>query len=535
MKSVALVLISFLCFAAAILGQRPGASTDILHYTFKVEVNDNNDSIESVATIRFVMLQLANHVTLDLVSRNADGKGMQVTSITENGKPLNYTHVNDTVHIQLSTPVDAGTEKLVQMKYKGIPADGLIIAKNKYGHRTFFSDHWPNRARNWLPCVDHPADKASVEFKIIAPSHYQVISNGVMIEETDLQDHKRFTHYREDHPLPMKIAAVGIANFAVHLAGEVNNIAVYSWVYPEDREKGFYDYGLAVKMLPFFIKNIGPYPFKKLANIQSKTVFGGMENAGAIFYYENSITGNRSAEKLIAHEIAHQWFGNMATEADWAHVWLSEGFATYFATLYMEYTHGRDTAKEMRIIDRMKAIAFSRQKATPIVDTSVTDYLELLNANSYQKGGWVLHMLRKKLGDSTFLNCIRSYYARYKGKNASTDDFRKILEEVSNTDQKKFFQQWLYTSGHPVLDIEWQYQPTHKQVLITIKQTQKNIFEFPIELRVIGSTPKEAAADRFMIMEKQTEIKIPVVFKATQLVADPSVDLFYEGSVKQRK
>ena len=138
---------------------------------------------------------------------------------------------------------------------------------------------------------------------------------------------------------------IGVADFAVNLAGMIDNcIPVYSWVFPEDRDKGFYDYAQAMEILPFFIKNVGPYGYKKLANVQSKTTFGGLENANTIFYHENSIDGTRKSETLLAHEIAHQWFGNMATEKSFAHLWLSEGFATYMTILYMENKYGADTA-----------------------------------------------------------------------------------------------------------------------------------------------------------------------------------------------
>ena len=164
-----------------------------------------------------------------------------------------------------------------------------------------------------------------------------------------------------------------------------------------------------------------------------------MENAGAIFYPEDAITGRRTTEVLMAHEITHQWFGDMATEANYAHIWLSEGFATYLPILYMEHKHGEDIAMKMRIEDRMQAIAYSKQKMARLVDSSTTNYLELLNANSYQKGGWILHMLRKQFGDTLFWNSIRSYYNEHAGKNAVTDDLRIAFERTTNQDLKKWW------------------------------------------------------------------------------------------------
>jgi aminopeptidase N len=530
MKQFSLLLAWLSFMQLNILAQQKNAIIDVQHYIFDVEINDQNDSVRCVATIRYKVLQNTKDISFDFISRKADGKGMVVSSVTEKNRVLNYSHRQDSLQVRL--PGIANDEKTIEVQYRGIPADGLIITKNKYNHRTFFADHWPNRAHYWLPCIDHPSDKASVEFIVKAPLHYQVISNGIMIEETNIDAYTKLTHYKEMVPLPMKVAVIGVADFAVHREGEVNNIPVSSWVYPEERTNGFYDYGLAMDIFPFFIKNVGQYGYKKLANVQSKTTFGGMENAGAIFYSENSITGKRSSEVLIAHEIAHQWFGNMATEADWAHIWLSEGFATYMAILYMENKYGQDTAQKMRVEDRMQVIAFSKQKVGPVIDSSTTNYLDLLNAYSYQKGGWVLHMLRKQLGDSTFWNGIRSYYATYAGKNVITDDFQKVMEKTSGKDLQKFFQQWLHTPSHPMLNFQWKFNAASKSLTINITQQQAIAFEFPLTIN-ISHSGKRPFVKSFFIKDKLTTIAIPLPGKPSSILIDPGVDLLYEGSTKE--
>src|SRR5690554_1879840 len=168
-----------------------------------------------------------------------------------------------------------------------------------------------------------------------------------------------------------------------------------------------------------------------------------MENASSIFYDEHSVTGTRANEGLIAHEVAHQWFGNAATEADWPHLWLSEGFATYLTHVYTEYTYGEDARAAAMAQDRARVAAFAAQQPQrPLVDTAYADPTELLNPNSYQKGGWVLHMLRRHVGDEAFFEGLRTYYTRYRGHNATTADFRRVMEEVSGQDLGAFFAQW---------------------------------------------------------------------------------------------
>ena len=506
-------------------------SIDVQHYMYEIYLSDSTDLIKGRATITFKVLSPASAIKLDLVKVSGE-KGMSVQTVTDKQGALKYVHQGKTLEINFNRQLAAGEQKEITIAYSGIPNDGLIISKNKYNRRTFFSDNWPNRASNWIPCIDHPADKASVEFVVNAPSHYQVISNGIQVEETNVHNNRKITHYKETTELPTKIMVIGVAEFAVQYAGDVRGIPVYSWVYPEEKDKGFYDYAQAVEILPFFIDKVGPYAYKKLANVQSKTIFGGMENAGAIFYAETSITGKRTTEALIAHEIAHQWFGNMATESHWPHIWLSEGFATYLAALYLENKYGADTLKKVLIKNREQVIAYAKKKLTAVVDTSVTNYMELLNANSYEKGGWILHMLRMQLGDSLFWKGIRNYYSTYAGKNASTTDLRKILEDVSGKNLESFFYRWLYTAGHPVLSIEWKYDLSKKLLNITVVQKQQQLFEFPLEISIEGGE-KDVLLKRFDIKGKQTSFSVSMNNKPTRVVIDPDVQLLYEGSVKE--
>lgn len=527
MKKILLFVI-IIHITTLLAAQKAGALLDIQHYEFSIKLTDSSDVIKGQAVLDVLFIKDTKAITLDLISKNNTPKGMTVLQVTEKGMPLAFTHINNLLTIQFAVPVKSGEHKNIVITYEGIPADGLIFSKNKYGHRVVFADNWPNRARNWLPCVDHPADKAALDFIVTAPAHYQVISNGIKTEDSTINNQQRRTRYTETTPLSTKIMVIGVANFAIQEAGTVHGIPVSSWVYPEEKDKGFYDYALAVDILPYFIKNVGPYPFKKLANVESTTIFGGMENASAIFYSdETSITGKRKSESLLAHEIAHQWFGDMATEADWSHLWLSEGFATYMTILYFEHKYGVDTARYMLQKNRSTVIDFARKELRPVVDSSVTNYMELLNANSYQKGGWVLHMLRRQLGDSTFWKGIQTYYSKYAGKNAVTGDLCKVMEEVSGQHLKQFFHQWLFTTGHPKLDIQWKYNTSKKEVNITVIQQQHMVLQFPLELST-GSVVSKPV----LIKERETHFTIPVTEKPTTITIDPQVNLLFEGNIR---
>lgn len=536
----------FFCLAFSASAQ---TNIDVLHYKYELSLSDRNDTVYGKADITFITHYYFRETIAELTKLNSSGKGMKLDSVFLTTKKLGKIFVPqikddktwnevyyDNNNIVLFHTGDPPRPKIldtftVTVCYHGIPSDGLIISKNKYGNRTFFADNWPNRAHNWLPCVDDPSDKASVEFIVTAPSHYQVVANGVLMEETNLPDDKKLTHWKEDVPLPTKVMVIGVAEFAVNNIGDVNCIPVSSWVFPENKKEGFYDYALAKDVLAWHINYIGPYAYKKLANVQSKTMFGGMENAGAIFYYEGSVSGTRAEEELQSHEIVHQWFGNMATEKSFAHLWLSEGFATYLTHVYVEAHKGSDILKQRLAEERINVLEFVKENKRPVVDTT-HDYMKLLNANSYQKGSWVLHMLRRQLSDTVFHKSIRDYYAAFAGKNADTKDLQKIFEKNSGKNLEQFFQQWLYTPENPELKISWQYLKKEQAVAITVEQVQNTLFTLPLEITVTANTSR---TQTLQVKNRKETFKIPVKGIVSGILPDPNVSLLAAFTVRESK
>jgi aminopeptidase N len=531
MKQI-IIAACLICFSIVVCGQ---SNIDVLHYRFHIALNDENDSIHGVSIIKFVVKEKKPFIEFDLTAVKKDGKGMLVNVVGYRNHTGNEKIKQENDKLIIPSTFNKGDTAEVIINYKGIPADGLIISKNKFGNRTFFGDNWPNRAHNWIPCVDDPADKASVEFIVVAPSHYQVIANGIPVEESSLPGNLKETHYKEDIPLPTKVMVIGAADFAVQRVGEINCIPIYSWVFPENKTEGFYDYAEAKDILSFFINYIGPYPYKKLANVQSKTRFGGMENAGAIFYFENSVNGNRQQETLVAHEIVHQWFGNMATEKSFAHIWLSEGFATYLTHIYVENKYGIDSLNKRMQSEREEIIDFVKTSRKPVVD-SVSSYMQLLNTNSYQKGGWVLHMLRRQLGDSIFRKSIRKYYETYAGKNADTRDLQRVFEIVSGKNFEKFFTQWLYTAENPKLDIKWKYLEKEQKLSVTVKQLQQPIFQMPLQISIVTSPGMRTPRFYKIEISKQVEtFLLPTGKKPLSVQPDMETSLLAEFSIAEVK
>ena len=505
---------------------------DVQHYKFEIGLSDQSDTIKGKATVTIKFIEAANKFSLSLASPNKSGKGMIGYLVKENDQAITSTHDHDSLIMWLKKPAEKNETRTFEIFYQGIPADGLIISQNKYHDRTFFGDNWPNRAHNWIPCKDEPGDKASFEFIVTAPNEYKVVSNGKLIEEKDLSGNKKLTHWLEDVSLPSVVMVIGVARFAVkQYEDSPPNIPVSAWTYIQDSSTGFRNYSVAPAIIKFYSNYIAPYPYNKLANVQSKTIFGGMENATAIFYYEESAEQNKSVEDLLAHEIAHQWFGDMATEKTFPHLWLSEGFATYMTNIYLESRYGTDSMNKRLVKDRNDVIEFTKHFNRPVVD-SISPFMGLLNANSYQKGGWILHMLRKQMGDTIFQNFIRSYYDRYKGKNADTRDLEKIAEEVSGRDWKQFFDQWLYTPGIPQLDIQWKYDEANKKISINVIQQQKQgAFQFPFQIK-LGDDQNSQVATLNITKQNET-FSFPVNSSVNSVYADPNTVLLFDGKIER--
>jgi len=539
MKRIIIVLICMVCvfnigLKAQISKQNPQIySIDVIHYDFNISLSDKSNIIQVNSIVKLRFLENTDIFYFDLKNEK-EGKGMKVFNVSVEDRNLNFEQKDDKIFF-INEKWEKNDTIDVNIKYGGIPKDGLIISKNKYGKRTFFGDNWPNRAHHWLSVVDHPSDKASVDFKIIAPEHYDVIANGKLLETKELDLNTKFSHFStKGIPIPSKVMVIGLADFDIKDYGKIANIPITSMVFQPSPVNGLDDYLPALDVMKYFIDSIGYYSYLKLANVQSKTRYGGMENAGNIFYSETSVNGKSSVESLVAHEIAHQWFGNSATEYSWFDIWLSEGFATYLTDMFLEFKYGKDRLRERMEMERKKVIRYNSMISKPVIDTSITNWNKLLNPNSYEKGAWVLHMLRHKIGEKSFIETLRKYYKKYQNKNSTTEDFRKVAEKESNQDLKSFFDQWLRKPGFPQLEINWKI----KNGLLIINTTQlKGDFDFKLPIRIQNNNNGKSIDYDIDIKckNKSVLLKIDEGFSEenSNLIIDPNVVLLHSASLSQ--
>lgn len=518
--------------------RQPGV--DITHYAFHVTLSDDSDVIEGETAITFrVVRDGVTTLALDLVQPKpaAQNRGMTVSGATESGKALTFEHADDRLSLRLDPAGRAGETRTVVVRYGGIPLTGLVIAPNKHGERTFFSENWPNRARQWLPTVDHPYDKATTEMFVSAPAHYQVVSNGLLAEEVDLDRGRRLTHWRNSVPIATWLNVLGVARFAVEHRPAWRGLPIDTWVYPQDRDQGFAVFsGPTTAVLDFYSEKVGPYSYERMGHVQANGVRGGMESATSIFYGDDSVNDPKSTRwrNVIIHEMAHHWFGNAITENDWDHVWLSEGFATYFTHLFIEHAYGRDEFLAGLRADRDTIRDFDQKNPDyRIVHDNLSDMSKVTSGpGTYRKGAWTLHMLRGVIGDDAFWAGIREYYKEYRDKNASTSDFRRVMEKASGKELGWFFDQWLTRGGFLKLRAQWTYDEAAKAVRLDVEQLQPGApFRMPIEvsLEVAGEVVPRTA--KIEVRSQKESLTIPLDRAPSNLILDPRTFVLMDAEV----
>lgn len=508
------------------------SAVDVVHYDITLDLPDTGAAIEGRAVLTVRRLAPVDTLRLDLVA-------LRVDSVLVAGRPTRFARDSETIGVPL--PRGSGDTLTVAVRYGGVVTDGLIIRTDSLGRWTAFGDNFAQRARYWIPSIDRPGDKATVTWTVRAPSDRRVVANGELLEETPLPPAgagppRTLTRWRASRPIPtytMVIAAAPLAYVDLgrvacgrsELGGCVRQ-AVY--VEPELVDVLPGPFTRANEIVDFFATLVAPFPYERLAHLQSLTRFGGMENATAIFYSDRGFRRGTLREGTVAHETAHQWFGDAVTESRFADLWLSEGFATYFAALWTQHAYGDSAFRAEMARLRTEVLESPVVAQRPVRDTAQTDPLALLNANSYQKGAWVLHMVRGLLGDSAFFRGVREYYLAHRHGNASTDDLRRALEHASGESLAWFFDQWLERPGYPTFTTRWRYDPELRRVTLDVEQSTRSApFRFLLTVEVHDASGRSLRTTVPVAARRSQRIILPLRLDAAPrtLLVDPDVQL----------
>ena len=506
---------------------------DVQNYAITIDLPDTGSTIAVRDAITVSRVAHADTLVLDLLD-------LRVSRVTVNDAAVKFVQTPAEVHVPLPAGRDRRAFEIV-VTYGGAVKDGLIVRTDSAGRWTYFGDNWPNRARHWIASIDHPSDKATVTWRVRAPASETVVANGKLVgskavRDTQGRERTEWT-WRESQPIPVYLMVIAAAPLVRYDLGDTDcglaalQRCVPQFVYtaPEQRSFAPGPFARAGEIVQLFSSLIAPFPYEKLAHLQSSTRFGGMENASEIFYADNTFRRGTMTDDLIAHETAHQWFGDAVTERDWPHLWLSEGFATYFAALWDRAARGdsafRATMSRIRRTVLADTVAVTKR---PVIDTTETNLLALLNRNSYEKGAFVLHMLKAQVGEGAFFKALRSYYAAHHNATAVTDDLEQAMERASGQRLDWFFDQWLRRPGYPEITAAWSFNAGTHEVVVDVSQGRRfGAYRAPLTIVAIDSagTAHRATVQLSSASSSPTQVRIPLAAAPASLVLDPGVEL----------
>jgi len=503
-----------------------------VHYDVSISFNDQISEIAAARTEISLQVLRPNLAKIDL-----DFGELPIDSVSVSGQPGSFERAPDLLTVILPHAAKQNEKVNLVINYHGRPKDGLIFANDRDGHPSATGDNWPNRVHQWIPCLDHPSAKATVSFTVSAPQREIVVANGKFVNVTGNAAVAQW-RYDELKPIPPYCMVIAV-NEGAKIDADGPTVTPLSYYVPvRDRDYAAKGFSAGAPAVLFFGETIAPYPYEKLALIVGATRFGGMENSSAIVF-ASTLFDLRANEKMsarfgiptriedvVAHEIAHQWFGDSVTESTWADLWLSEGFATYFAGLFIEKYDGADAFHEYMHNAASRYFAYEKQRNAAIHDTETEDLMKLLNPNNYEKGAWVLHMLRRRLGDERLFRGLRSYYDAHREANATSEDLRSALEKASGKDLKNFFARWVYGFGHPQYQLAWS-SSNAGSLTVTLEQVQAAeafLDPVPIVLTVNGIKQQSTIYPK----SKLTTIQIHVEGNPTSIQIDPEETLLRE-------
>jgi aminopeptidase N len=490
-------------------------SFDVLHYSINIELLPDEKRIKgNVAIILKVNNLDEQYLTLNFYDN------MKVNEVLLNDKQVEFTRSKTNLVIKQDR-LNRDTI-VVKLKYEGEPKRlgfGSFNFDEMNGKKLIYTLNEPVFASTWYPCIDIPDDKALADISITNDSSYVSLSNGKLIAITN-SGSKRTYHWKTFYPISTYLIAIYSGDYKTHYQKYVSiskdTVDLFCYALPDKFEDAVRDFTDHNKYLRVFEELFGFYPFinEKYSIAQFNWVYGAMEHQTITGIGTDYITGRKFFQDMIIHELAHQWWGNAVGPKSWKDIWLNEGFSTYSEALYWEKTSGFDALKT----------TLAAKTGTFKNGTLYNPDRNLFSSLVYDKGAWVLHMLRKEIGDSTFFKLLRNYYDRFKYKNASTRDFQKITEEFSKKNLSRFFDQWIF-KGQGIIETEYDYQtnPTDEGFItkINIKQLQNgyDIYKFPLDIKFIYEN--DSSIQTFYVTKKEETIIIETKYKPLEIYLDP--------------
>lgn len=486
-------------------GDKPHYAPDrqyiVSHIALEILLDFPNKSLTGVAR---TTLQPVNDGLTEVVF---DATEMEIKAVylqdegAENQIPLTFRLEDEKLNLTLNEPKKATQVMAVIIHYQATPRHGLyfIAPDEAYPDKVVhvWSQGQDTDNHYWFPCYDAPNQKATSEMIVTVPAEFFALSNGALLEVLEGEGTKTF-HWRHNTPHSSYLITLAVGPF-VEIMNQWQEIPIPYYVLPGREEEAKLSLGKTPKMVEFFSEKIGiRYPYAQYATVcVSDFIFGGMENTTATTLTEHTLHNERahqdfSSDTLVAHELAHQWFGDLLTCRDWSNGWLNEGFATYFEAIWIEHDLGHDEfLYEIYSNAQSYLSEDSGHYRRPLVAYTFNLPIDLFDRHLYEKGSLVLHMLRYLLGEEGWWKAINYYVTKHRGQNVITADLERAIEEATGRNLQPFFEQWVYKAGYPQFKLDYQWDESNKTAKFKVSQTQKidnetPLFKIPVELAFVS-------------------------------------------------
>ncbi|HIL70721.1 MAG TPA: hypothetical protein EYG38_12835, partial [Verrucomicrobia bacterium] len=489
----------------------PDRLVDILHLSLDITPHFSQRTLDGKCTIKF------RPIAEPLDELRLNGVDLDVKEVTGTVALEAWEATKEEVVLTFEKPILVGQEVSVTIAYSASPEEGFYFRTTEMGYPEGDDHLWTQGEailhRHWFPCFDSPNEKMTSDVICRVPEGMTVLSNGRLLSETkDSESDRTLFHWSQDQPHVTYLISI-VAGYFEHLEDRHGDLPLAFYTPPSYFSETANSFRDTRKIIEFFEEEIGvTYPWDKYFNVcVTDFTAGGMENTSLTTLTTHTLFSEasenlRSSQGLDAHEAAHQWFGDLVTCKDWSHLWLNEGFATYYAHLYDGYKNGNDYLKYGLYRDARNILS-QKNDVTPMVHKGYNVPMDQFSFRAYPKGSWILHMLRSQLGTDLFRKGIETYLNRHRFGNVVTEDLNSILEELSGKSLDRFFDQWVYHASTPDLNISYSWNQKRKLAKLSVKQSHKTnrdvlLFELPL---TIEFRSEQGKVRREVVVRKQNE------------------------------
>ena len=518
----------------------PARKVDIRHVALAVTPDFQKRTLRGEATLTF------KPIAKPLDELRLDAVDLTVSAVTCSAKLAGHQVTDKEIVVTFATPVPPGRETKLTIRYSAQPVKGFYFRTPATGYPANDTHVWtqgePDEARHWFPCYDFPNAKFTTEITCRVPEGMTVLSNGRQVSSTkDAASGLVAVRWLQDKPHGTHLITLAAGRFT-KLEDKYRDVPLQFYTPPSDAAEAALTFADTKPAMEFFEREIGvPYPWAQYGQVVVRDFhWGGMENTTLTTLTDRTLHRAdtetlSSSEGLVSHELAHQWFGNLVTCKDWSHLWLNEGFATYYANLFMGDRHGRDELLYGLYKDAQTVLGKTNSPPRAIHFRRYGTPYEQFDYRAYPKGGWVLHMLRSQLGDELYRRCIKTYIERHAFGIVVTEDLNAIIEELSGRSFDRFFDQWVYHALQPELEVSYSWDEKTKLAKVSMRQKQTvndnvMLFQFPLTLRFKS---KAGTVDhRVHVKEKEEDFYVPLRQAPEIVRVDPEFTLLAKISFK---